>query len=315
MPAPVTNACLIFRGYRVFFAQSSSFNTGFCDILMCMAVDRRHLCDFVRDAECFHVARCGISGENTVMHDHDFAEIFWVEAGQSVHRTETGERSLGSGDIVLIRPWDRHRYEPATTLTFVNLAFSVAHLTDIRTRYFSGCDDFYGWNQDEPAYISSTAMSRWIRYRTEQLLRGPRRRQELDVFLIEFFTLLYGNGFTEQAAHEPSWFSVFVDMLAEPALLRSSVRDIAQRLGLSPEHLARVLRRNCGVTAIEMLTRARVDYARSELEHTNRPILDISLDCGYESLSHFYRVFRSRTGSTPRDFRTFRQRANSRLST
>jgi AraC-like DNA-binding protein len=37
--------------------------------------------------------------------------------------------------------------------------------------------------------------------------------------------------------------------------------------------------------------------------------VDVALDCGFDSLSHFYRVFRKRLGETPLAFRLRTQAA------
>jgi AraC-like DNA-binding protein len=37
--------------------------------------------------------------------------------------------------------------------------------------------------------------------------------------------------------------------------------------------------------------------------------VDIALECGFDSLSHFYRVFRRRLEETPRDYRLRSQAA------
>jgi AraC family cel operon transcriptional repressor len=46
-----------------------------------------------------------------------------------------------------------------------------------------------------------------------------------------------------------------------------------------------------------------MEFAARELRVTSRPIADIALDCGLNNLSHFYSLFRSAHGQTPRAYR------------
>lgn len=58
-----------------------------------------------------------------------------------------------------------------------------------------------------------------------------------------------------------------------------------------------------GVTAIEYITHLRINSACEMLRLTNRKIIDISQRCGYFNLSNFNRIFKRKTGSTPREYR------------
>lgn len=58
-----------------------------------------------------------------------------------------------------------------------------------------------------------------------------------------------------------------------------------------------------GVTAIEYITHLRINSACEMLRLTNRKIIDIAQSCGYCNLSNFNRIFKRKTGSTPREYR------------
>lgn len=58
-------------------------------------------------------------------HEHDFHEIFWVLSGEGVHEVNGDRTRLRHGDLVWIRPRDRHRLTAVSRkpLQFCNLAF------------------------------------------------------------------------------------------------------------------------------------------------------------------------------------------------
>jgi transcriptional regulator GlxA family with amidase domain len=75
---------------------------------------------------------------------------------------------------------------------------------------------------------------------------------------------------------------------------------------VSAPHLARIFRREAGRTVGEYLLFLRITRARELLATTDCPTLDVAANCGFESVEHFYRIFRRLTGMTPRTYRKAR---------
>jgi len=78
---------------------------------------------------------------------------------------------------------------------------------------------------------------------------------------------------------------------------------VARAAGLSPSHFSHLMRAKTGWSFTELLTRLRIDHAGHLLAHTDRPLAQIALDCGFGDQSYFTRVFRRRTGRTPGEHR------------
>lgn len=79
--------------------------------------------------------------------------------------------------------------------------------------------------------------------------------------------------------------------------------DLAQLLGMSQSHFSRLFKRSVGLSPHQYLLQQRVERAKQLLKHTNRPLIDIALACGFDSHSHFSRQFRQTTGITPKAYR------------
>lgn len=82
-----------------------------------------------------------------------------------------------------------------------------------------------------------------------------------------------------------------------------SREEVARAAGLSPSHFSHLMRAKTGWSFTELVTRLRVDRACHLLAHTDQPLAQIALDCGFGDQSYFTRVFRRRTGRTPGDHR------------
>jgi AraC-like DNA-binding protein len=82
-----------------------------------------------------------------------------------------------------------------------------------------------------------------------------------------------------------------------------SMKRIADNLGLKPSDLTRRFRLEYGVTPIEYATNLRLEEAKKLLLETDYTLDTIASLCGYENGSYLGRVFRSKVGINPSNFR------------
>ena len=81
------------------------------------------------------------------------------------------------------------------------------------------------------------------------------------------------------------------------------ITEAAARCHTSVTHFRRLFLRTTGRTPLAYLTELRIRMAMGLLAGTRRPILDISLEVGFPTLSSFNRHFRRLTGNAPRQWR------------
>jgi AraC family transcriptional regulator len=87
------------------------------------------------------------------------------------------------------------------------------------------------------------------------------------------------------------------------------VPAMAEVAGLSPAHFARAFAITVGMTPFRYVMTRRLARARELLERTRRSVLDIALDVGFKTPSHFSSRFRREFGLTPRELRSDRRTA------
>ena len=81
------------------------------------------------------------------------------------------------------------------------------------------------------------------------------------------------------------------------------VSAVAQDLGVSTEHLCRVLKRHTGLTFVTLLRRTRVRAACRLLQTTTLSMKEIASRAGFSSASRFDRDFKTVCGVSPSEFR------------
>jgi AraC family transcriptional regulator len=87
-----------------------------------------------------------------------------------------------------------------------------------------------------------------------------------------------------------------------------SLAQLATLSGLSPSHFTRSFRAAMGKPPHSYLVDLRIKKARDLLEHSELPVIEVGIRCGFEQPSHFATTFRQVVGLTPRAWRVARRR-------
>ncbi len=82
-----------------------------------------------------------------------------------------------------------------------------------------------------------------------------------------------------------------------------SLDSVAYNAGFSTDYFNRIFASNTGFTVMEYVRFIRLRHASLLLRTTDKNILDIALECGYDSLEGFSRAFKSQYNKSPSDFR------------
>jgi AraC-like DNA-binding protein len=81
------------------------------------------------------------------------------------------------------------------------------------------------------------------------------------------------------------------------------IPDLAARAGLSAFQFDQRIRAVFGLSAGQYLSRLRINRACDRLRHTDAPLSELALECGYADQAAFTRQFAKSVGLTPRAYR------------
>ncbi|WP_415319127.1 response regulator transcription factor [Clostridium perfringens] len=81
------------------------------------------------------------------------------------------------------------------------------------------------------------------------------------------------------------------------------LEELASICNLSPGYFSRIFKKETGKTVITYINEKKVERAKKLLKESKEPIINISLDLGFDDCGYFIRVFKKITGLTPKAFR------------
>ena len=100
--------------------------------------------------------------------------------------------------------------------------------------------------------------------------------------------------------------TMLINYFAQGSLIETGLPDVkyfATALNLSPNYLSDLLKRYTGKTTQEHIHLQLTDKAKTLLWGSEKSISEIAYELGFGHPSHFTRLFKSKTGKSPTEFR------------
>ncbi len=146
--------------------------------------------------------------------------------------------------------------------------------------------------------------------RLDRMLGGPSLREQLasrGVLLEILARLLDAQSQDERTKNHKQALASRVRAALDETLLQPthphSVRDLLATLGYSYEHLARIFKKQYGLSPVEYLQSLRVERARFLLTKSTLTVQQIADSLGYQDSIYFTRLFKRQTGKSPARYR------------
>ena len=241
-----------------------------------------------------------------VRHNHDFAEMFWFQAGRCEHWVNGERHLLKPNALCLILPGDCHSFRMVHKQDYrlINLVFRPETLRTLLDRYQMHADPFWGraGGSHCPVVHLSPDQGNWLEHAFLELDQGQHSKMALDHLLLALM-LKTARLAADPFAQCPAWLIETCRKMQTPEHLREGAKQFAVLSDRTLAYVSRLLRSITGKAPIEWVTEWRLAYAAEQLATTNVDILTLANECGFSSLGHFYALFKRRYGVPPREYR------------
>lgn len=272
---------------------------------------RLHWKDLEIPSNAFHLSLTTYRpDERFPIHDHDFAEIMLIESGVGWQAYHGRRVELSPGQLTLIRPHDAHTIVAGSEgLVLLNAAFPIEVALSLELQYFPGESGYFGRTGELPYNQKLHGEDR--EDLVERFHRSAVTKKELfdlHYLLLSVYACLRSPFADSEFVGAPEWLRHACLEIRSPENFIVGVHRLYDLAGRSREHTSRELRRYTGKTPTEFVSSLRLDHA-GKLLSSRVDIAKVALDCGFESLSWFYRSFKDRFGLTPREYQDRHTRA------
>lgn len=254
----------------------------------------------------FHVAETRLTSDaSTFRHAHDFYELFLVTSGQLMHMSGSSEHPLSEGALCLVLPEDEHCFRRlgAKDAAFINLAFHsnlYGQARQIFASFSDGADCARAVTIPPPLLH---ALKMRIQFLSGTVVASSTLPTSALMMGLLLDAICYLSGFGRSGPESPLWLRRAMDAMHDEQNAQLGISRLVSLSGKSQEYLTRTMKRYYGMTPSEYVNALRLSEAARLLRNTNRSVLDIQLECGFESSSHFNQRFKREFGMSPSKYR------------
>jgi AraC-like DNA-binding protein/beta-xylosidase/mannose-6-phosphate isomerase-like protein (cupin superfamily) len=83
-----------------------------------------------------------------------------------------------------------------------------------------------------------------------------------------------------------------------------SLKMVAEEMSMSVYHLCHIFKKTAGVSLGRYLTNVRLEKVKEQLLSQDDSVTNIAMNCGFNNLGYFYKIFHATMGCTPLQFKT-----------
>lgn len=263
----------------------------------------------------------GCGRENFFLHTHDCLEINLVAQGEGIYWIGNKQYNISQGDLVIINNREHHIAVNGGNLLLKVLVFDPDMVwQNNNTLDYKYLQTFYEWKLGfPPCFSASHPLTEAITSVFSRIEREIAEQQEgcrllVKALLLEILSLIY-RAFA-QSDHTSQRVQKFRREYAriEKSLLyldnryRESVRlhELAGLVHLTPSYYSKLFHEVTGMTVPVYVSQKRLRHACLLLKTSEKNISEIALECGFNDVSSFNRLFRRTFALSPSEYRTRR---------
>jgi len=244
-------------------------------------------------------------GKHVSGHYHDHFQILYALDGEGEIIIDAKNYDFSQDQVVLIVPNSVHSIQANSKLTVLVLAFSknalpisVGH--DIETIIQLHSQHFH------LDMVRASEVRQLLRKMLfEQTNYDALCYYTLSVYLMELLIIIkrlkgethFENANDMRAGQMKEYIDThyFENITAE---------DLSLKFEISSRYINEIFKTRYHETPLQYLQKVRINRAKALLLETDKDIVSICFEVGYETLSPFYRTFRNLVGMSPHKFRT-----------
>lgn len=260
-------------------------------------------------------------------HSNPNYEIIMVASGPIYLQVESRKMELQSGDILILKPWERHKeWKPTySQANFLWIQFSCSPaLRELSSLQFNDNtqhlqhQDLRTFNTNDvdqiilPQYYRSSRQFELLSLfeRLLQKLSKPEGyfRFRCTLLLAQILEMIAVQLLSDKQnpLHIPDSFIIYrklVTTLDETYPVNLEERQIEEYMGRTYEYLCQIFKKYSGTTMVKYRNTLRIQRAKFLMQNTDKSIHEIAEEVGIADAFYFSKLFKKFEGLSPSEFR------------
>lgn len=288
--------------------------------------------DNPNDGLPFFIRRYTLSNATTSLHRHEYMQINYIYQGKGEHVINNNKFEIIKGDIFVIPPYIPHMIVAPENCSIQIFEFEfMPSFINENFENIENAESFLDFAYIEPFLVSENLVKPRLnllgRLQIEvenilnEALREYEQRKAGYVLLIKSLLLkllvLVGREFTINLEGART-FSIYekhrdailsaIKYIHEHYGEELTVKEVARICALSQSYFSRLFKSITLKTFTEYLNGVRISKALELLKDTNKKVVDICYEVGFNNVNHFNRVFKQQIGISPLSYRKIYQK-------
>ncbi|MFF2908484.1 AraC family transcriptional regulator [Paenibacillus sp. NPDC057934] len=259
-------------------------------------------------------------GHLEIVNAHQGLEIVLVLEGQGQLILEQKVHSVGSGTLVIIQPYQLHHFKMEPPYVRTPIVFDP-YLFDRYAALFPSLHAFFQriWKGKLERQLFSLTVEEVASFDVlseqfkQRLAEVPNyeRQEELLLFLIDFMRTMR-KMYERASEHQPveiidkregRHIEHMMNWIEEHYHEEFSLEKLAESLHVSPFYASHLFSEETGCTLSQYIIARRLRESCLLLSVTDRPVVQIGKQTGFNSSAYFCKTFKKKMGLSPQAFR------------
>lgn len=261
----------------------------------------------------------GVEDGYRTLHWHKEIEICYVRQGTGCYLINGREYAFSCGDIFIIGNDDIHLCHDDKDLIMQVVMFDPCFLQSGHSasfdyeylRPFLEVSDQFSRKIDSQNSAAEQLAPLLTQMDSEYAAMKTGYDLMIKALLMQFLALVIRHCFTQGSIGTERRISrsaaekirSIITYLEDNYSNEISLRSLSETFSISVPYLCSTFKAFIGSSPIDYLIRRRIFMAKTMLDYTDSSIINISKDCGFDSLSNFNHMFKSLTGMSPTQYR------------
>jgi AraC-like DNA-binding protein len=228
-------------------------------------------------------------------------QIGYVSSGEGVFETETAKYKVEPGSMLLVLPGVRHR------ACLTSESGWQEYWVGFRGNYFSRLFDEGVFSKDFvffEAGISSRIISTYKRIFDEVITRRPSYQLRIGSEILSLIATLLDH---KQRQERPDHYQKIVEkakgLMALNLYGSIDLPNISSELGVCTSLFNKIFKTYTSMTPYQYYINIKIDEAKNLLEQGGTTVKETAYRLGFEDQYYFSRLFKSKTGVTPKNWK------------